>query len=174
MKYRKQIFTDLMIDYIMKNNCRLIMIEGEPGSVCMPHQVVLRPEAGSWAFPSGLWQWPDTSLPRSQPSFPETRSAWVWNTSEDHSTLLFNNYCVLYNLLIEVEGTYSPLLSRWRKKSLAASLMAFSGVTSVRLTAAPVGQKLISWSMKTFGKFKFWEEIPASDHLIFPDTESIQ
>lgn len=34
-------------------------------------------------------------------------------------------------------ATHPSLLSLWRKKSLAASLMAFSGVTSVRLTAAP-------------------------------------
>lgn len=33
-----------------------------------------------------------------------------------------------------------PSLERWyRKKSLAASLMAFSGVTRVKFTAAPVG-----------------------------------
>lgn len=34
-------------------------------------------------------------------------------------------------------NTHPSLLSWWRKKSLAASLMAFSGVTRVRFTAAP-------------------------------------
>lgn len=42
--------------------------------------------------------------------------------------------------------SYPFLLRCWRKKSLAASLMAFSGVTRVRLTAAPEGEKQVGMS----------------------------
>lgn len=51
------------------------------------------------------------------------------------------SYTVLLNLpslLSKMQTVIYPFLLRcWRKKSFAASLMAFSGVTKVRFTAAP-------------------------------------
>ena len=52
----------------------------------------------------------------------------------------------------QIKCTHPSLLSWWRKKSLAASLMAFSGVTSVRFTAAPT----INNNLKHFQK---WNQI---------------
>lgn len=46
-----------------------------------------------------------------------------------------NNIAALAVLFRAV--THPSLLNWWRRKSLAASLMAFSGVTRVRFTAAP-------------------------------------
>lgn len=42
-----------------------------------------------------------------------------------------------------LSATHPSLLNMWRKKSLAASLMAFSGVTRVRFTAAPATTNLL-------------------------------
>lgn len=68
-------------------------------------------------------------------------------------------------------GAYPSLLSWWRKKSLAASFMAFSGVTRVRFTAAPETEKYIYY--KLISTYKRKTKLFSLAHVYVPALHQI-